>query len=263
MRFNGGIYSGKVMHKRYQPKIHQFEYSMAMMVIDLDQVEQLVSISRIFSSKRSALLRFKCSDYLNQLTHQFGDNVVLSNADNHCSAAALKSRVLKTVAHLGGKTDIDKVLFAGQVRHFGLYFSPVNFYFCYHQGTLVYMLAEVSNTPWNERHCYLVNTQQPQSTDKVFPVSPFMDLQMQYKWQVTEPLEHLRVAIRNIDPQSQRLFDAKLQLRKQVYSKQSIQRFLIQFPFMTLSIVLGIYYQALKIWMKRIPFIGKSIIKDA
>ncbi|WP_137222499.1 DUF1365 domain-containing protein [Shewanella sp. MEBiC00475] len=262
-RLNSGIYTGMVNHRRHEPKLHSFGYRIAMMAIDLDEVEAITATTKLFSTDRFTPLKFKPSDYLNALDKQFADKLVLSDACIGDDAFALKQRVLATIKHLGASQTCDKVIFSGQIRHFGFYFSPVNFYFCYHQDEMVYMLAEVSNTPWNERHCYLVDIANSTHTDKVFHVSPFMNLDMHYLWRITPPGKHLKVTIENRNDDNRKLFDAGLVLKRQPITAKSMRNFMLHFPLMTGKIMLGIYWQALTLFVKRIPFVGKQTTKPA
>ncbi|MCF1438472.1 MAG: DUF1365 domain-containing protein, partial [Shewanella sp.] len=178
-----GVYLGRVRHLRRHPRRHGFQYEMGMLVLDLDEVPQLESCSRWFSATGWAPLSFRAADYLR-------DGV--GRGQEYC-VRSLKKRVELMLVQLGAKNPCSNILFAGQIRHFGLYFSPVNFFFCYQAGQPLYLLAEVSNTPWNERHYYLVDLAAVDSqakdkvvdtSDKVFHVSPFMDLNMKYFWRV-------------------------------------------------------------------------------
>lgn len=250
------LYTGRVSHKRFSPKRHSFSYSLYMLALDVDDVENQ-SLSET-DTKRKSLgllgfswfhpLRFVEKDYLRD------------------EPFPLRRRIVNKVKDLHGHEDIDKVLMLVQVRCFGIYFSPANFYFCYNQaGKCTQMLAEVSNTPWNERHYYLVNLLNDEKVNKkVFQVSPFMDLDMSYVWQVTPPNNidtSLRVSIENhrvneLTDKNEKLFAAHLLMSRQTLSKTKLLKVWCQLPAMTVKVVFSIYWQALKLFIKRIPFIG-------
>jgi len=235
--FNSALFTGVVHHQRYEVAAHGFNYPLYMLAIDLDEIEQLEKSLRWFASERFAPFSFRRSDYLKQGPAQ----------------GPLKSAVIEKVSALGGHTDtIDRVLLLGQVRCFGLYFSPVNFFFCFDGEQALYMLAEVHNTPWNETHCYLVDIDNPAATPKRFHVSPFMDLDMQYHWRIDWSPQRIMVHIENW--RDQKVFDATLSLQRQALTSRSLFTTLKQWPMMTLSILRAIYWQALKLFIKRVPY---------
>ena len=232
------IWQGSVRHRRFAPRAHAFSYSLFMLGLDLDEVETLgLGQGRWFGVERAGLLSFYRQDYL-----------------KGCSGS-LKQAVWQKVAELGGEaTPEQRVLLLGNVRCLGFYFSPVNFYFCYQQESARYLLAEVSNTPWNERHYYLLDLTALAPHDKDFHVSPFMDLAMRYHWSIRPPEQETLIHIES-HPQSgeAKLFDATLTLRREPLSRRGLMRLLARWPWMTMKVLLGIYWQALRLFIKRTP----------
>ncbi|WP_417614767.1 DUF1365 domain-containing protein [Oceanisphaera sp.] len=235
MNQQSAIYRGQVRHRRYAPQRHHFSYGLYMLALDLDELEQLSAHSRLFSCERFAPLSFCRRDYLGDPTQP------------------LKSAVLQEVTRLGGVVEpLNRVVMLGQVRCFGVYFSPINVFFCYQGDLARYALLEVHNTPWNERHCYLVDLEHGHPADKAFHVSPFMGMGMQYHWRIQPPRERVLVHIENRDPDL--LFDATLSMRRYDFNRSALKAALLQWPMMTLTIVRGIYWQAVRLFLKRVPY---------
>ena len=114
------------------------------------------------------------------------------------------------------------------------------------------MLAEVSNTPWNERHHYLVDLNDQQDSQKAFHVSPFNPLDMQYKWSVMQPSEKLNLTLKCVKDITH--LDTGLNLTRVELNSKSVLRVLISIPSMAIKTVVGIYWQAIKLFIKRVPF---------
>ena len=233
---NSAIYSGWVRHRRYSPKSHEFNYKLFLLCLDLDELNDL-NFGPWFRVEKMAILSFRHQDYL-------GGEGKLT-----------KQKVWDKVGALGGEQYGGKVVLLGQLRCFGMYFSPVNFYYCHDaEGTFKYLLAEVSNTPWNERHCYLVDARQNVVMDKTFHVSPFMNEDMQYHWRFTPLNDTLYLNIDNVKA-SEKLFDATFSMKREALSSKALIKNLLRVPAMTLNTVIGIHWEALKLFVKGIKYV--------
>lgn len=233
---SSAIYHGTVYHERFRPSRHAFQYQIYLFWLNLDELTDLDDKIKHFSSTHRSLVEFRRSDYI-------GDKSV-----------SLKDAVLTKIKELEGITVAGaEVFLLSQLRTMGLHFNPVNFYFVRPDKTssFTYMLAEVSNTPWNERHYYAVDLTLQSDTNKAFHVSPFNPMDMVYKWRIQQPGNTLSLAMDCY--QQKKDFTAGLQLTRAPLTSKEIRRALIKIPSMTVKTVSGIYWQAVKLWLKRTP----------
>jgi DUF1365 family protein len=167
--------------------------------------------------------------------------------------------------HTGVRTE-GPIRLLTHCRYFGFGFNPVSFYYCYDKDDtqVENIIAEVNNTPWGEQYCYVLseadNVAAAQQAGghkqykpvKNFHVSPFMPMNIDYDWRFNQPDYRLTVHMQNF-VDADKLFDATLDLAKRPVNSMNMARVLIQYPVVTMKVVIGIYYQALKLLLKRIP----------
>lgn len=238
------IYEGRVTHRRHHPREHAFAYRMAQLYIDLDEVDDVFAGRRFWSTTHRALAEFRRADYLGPT------DIPLAEA------------VRRRVEQATGVRPRGPIRLLTHLRYFGFVFNPVSFYYCFEPGgeRLHSIVAEITNTPWNERHAYVlpVATAHAQGDvlrwdfDKTFHVSPFMAMERRYDWFIAPPGDDLRVQMHVLEGAT-REFDATLYLRRREINGASLARVLLRYPFMTLRVVLAIHWQALRLWLKRTP----------
>ena len=150
------------------------------------------------------------------------------------------------------------------LRYYGHCFNPASFYYCYDPADqrVETIVVEIHNTPWGERHCYVLGPDQNEHPitnwrrhrfAKAFHVSPFIDIDIQYDWRFLVPGESLRVHMIDYE-KGEKLFDASLALQRKPLSRQALTRYLLRYPVMTGKVVVLIYWQALRLLLKKTPF---------
>ncbi len=252
------IYNGWVRHRRHEPAGHQFRYALFMMYLDLAELPQLFDEYWCWSARGPALARFKRSDY-----HQ----TLNDGVDDVGGELSLDEAVRRTVTAQTGRRPDGPIRMLTHLRYFGYIFNPVSFYYCYDSsGTHVQtVLAEITNTPWKERHAYVLPVSSATRNDtvmrfefgKAFHVSPFWPMDMSYDWRLSVPGEQLRIHMDNLqhkEGHTRRVFDATLTLQREEISSASLTRALCRYPLMTAQVSGAIYWQALRLWFRRTPF---------
>lgn len=257
---NSAFYIGSVFHKRFKPKVHKFNYPLYMAFVDLDEVEELNSRYWWFSSRRWAPLQLKSTDYfrsiaINKPQNNVAKDGISINVDQSGQLVCeLKNVAISTAKSLGADVEaVNRVCMLAQLRSFGIYFSPVNFFFLYEGDDARYLVAEVSNTPWNEKYCYLIDIKHPKLTPKDFHVSPFMDLNMSYQWSINPPEKDTCIRINNQNEKV--LFSAVFSAKRYEINSKTMRKIFLKWPVVTVVIVRLIYWQAARLIIKGVKFV--------
>lgn len=239
----GALYRGWVRHRRLAPRAHSFRMGLFYPLLDVERVDEALAPLWGWSARRPAPARFVREHYL-------GD-----------PARPLAEAVRDRVEEQGLPRPAGPVRLLGQLQYLGHCFNPVVFYFCHdaEDRRVEAVVAEITNTPWGERRCYVFPTAgQPEGGpwlfefDKDFHVSPFMPLEIRWRWRFTAPGRSLVVHMENWQA-GERIFDATLSLRRSPLAPARSLAALLRWPALTVLVVARIHWEALRLWLKRLP----------
>ncbi|MFK7959532.1 MAG: DUF1365 domain-containing protein [Phycisphaerales bacterium] len=283
------IYSGWVRHRRWTPAEHAFRYRVYQIMLDLDSLGTVFRGRWFWSTHGPALAWFRRRDHFGDPQRGLGE----------CARDLVEERL--------GRRPVGPVRLLTNLRCFGFIINPVSFFYCYGADAsgsdgppvLEAIIAEVHNTPWNERHCYVLDARAAAAAaaatananptteatsgepadpvemvepapdsgharprrprrfafdfPKQFHVSPFHPMEQQYAWRFTDPAERLVVHMENHDARG-KVTDATSVMQRRPMTGRSLAATLIRHPFMTVGIVLAIYWQAFKLRLKGAVF---------
>jgi DUF1365 family protein len=261
------LYDGWVRHRRFMGVEHELRTHYFTAYLDLDELPELFDHSRLWSARGRAIAAFRREDHLGDPTRSLADEV------------------RRLVAAQSGSAPAGPIRLLTNLRYFGHCFNPVSFYYCFAaDGERVEaVVAEVTNTPWGERHAYVLEPPADRPPGAVlrgrfakeFHVSPFMGMDHTYSWAMTEPGEQLVVHIESAftgtgdggsclatdapaagkdaqpaEPAGQLAFDATLSLRRRELSPATMRRLLARHPMITLRSQRQIYTHGLRLKLK-------------
>lgn len=244
------LYTGDVMHARMKPKTHRFAYKVFCLLIDIDRLSDAGRQSRLFSIGRFNLLSFRESDHGSET--KISETGLLRGYIDHLLAQA-------NVNATGGR-----VLLLCYPRLLGFVFNPISVYYVYSGGgDLVALIYEVRNT-FGEMHTYVCPVEPGQMSEagirqernKLFYVSPFMDQPMRYHFRMVPPADRVNVRILETDHEGP-ILAATFTGAKRDLTTAAILKACIAMPFMTLKVVAGIHWEAMKLWFKGIEFYNR------
>jgi len=239
--------SGSVVHNRLTPKSHRFTYQMSWCLFDLDSIDDLFKQSRFWSLNKFNIVSIRNKDYINN------------------TPASIKSKVRTYLLNHTDKEFNGKIFLFTHPRYMGFGFNSVNFYFCYENDHLLYILSEINNTPWKQKHVYFHDCLNPMNNKgnkifdyvfnfkKEFHISPFVDMEIDYQWKFTVSPEKFTVQMR-LNKQDKRLMNVSLNTVVVPIGKNDLIKWTLKKPFQALKMFTGIYWQAFKLWAKKIPF---------
>lgn len=247
------IYVGRVRHRRFGEFAREFEYRLSMLYLDLDEVETLFDSHWLWSVERSNVASFHREDHVGDPRDRLTDTI------------------RRLVGDQLGRTPEGPIRLLTQPRYFGYVMNPISLYYCFDAGgqQLDAIVAEVTNTPWGERCCYVIDAVNGQEraapgSDRTQPihatnrkqmhVSPFLPMNMRYEWRLTAPGDRLGVQIDDFEDSDQRL-QATLNLERRPLNSRTLMGALIRYPAMTFKVTAAIYWQAFRLWWIGVPFV--------
>lgn len=256
MELNSGIYKARVMHHRLAPKKHSFWYNIFMFYIDLDEIPFLQRQIRWFGYQTLNLFTFRDRDHLQLAGETPGQS---KNTKEQISDYLLRQGV-----HIGN----GKIMLLTNLAVLGYNFNPVSFYFCFDEDqNPLCAVAEISNT-YREMKLFFFGKSQladgvfQQRAEKLFYVSPFIDLDAFFDFKLAIPGEKLDIKIDDYDKEGKRFFISTLLGKRKPLTERNMLRYFFSIPLIPLQVMGLIHWQAFKLWIKKISYHPKAANRE-
>lgn len=242
---NSCLYECTVMHHRLEPLRNRFVYRIFMFALDLDEIDRLSASLRLFSRNRFNLFSFRDTDHL-----RLGRPTVREN-------------LLEYLRTKGITGPVGRILLITNVRMAGYVFNPVSFYYCYDtDGAPLCAVPEVGNT-FGEQKPYLLTAEDRDAegfhkrVTKYFYVSPFIAMDAEFDFRLNMPGEQLHVTINDFK-EGKKFFLSTVHGERKPLTDARLAWYLFRFPFITLQVITLIHWQALTLYIRKLPFFRKT-----